>query len=86
MACNVKCLTNLVEVVATPFGSMFTGMTIEHSKETLAANRVKVDDKRMSILHRAAGALVFRYTDLERLILGCMTIQDLSEWYNRDDL
>jgi len=48
----------LVKVRSTPFGGVLSSMAVEHGKETLTADRVKVDDERVGILHCSSCALI----------------------------
>lgn len=44
----------LMKMRAAPLGGMLPGMAIEDSEEALALDGVKVDDKRVRVLHGAA--------------------------------
>lgn len=60
---------------ATPLGSMLACVAVKDGEEALAADTVKVGDKRMRILHRPADTLVLADANLEGCILGCMPVE-----------
>jgi len=52
-----------MKISSTPFGSMFSSMTIKNSKKSLTPNGVKVNYKRVRIFHRPPASFVIRYTE-----------------------
>ena len=48
----------IVEVVSTPFSSVFAGMTIENSEESLTLDACIVDYERVSVFHCAPGPTI----------------------------
>ena len=55
--------TYLMEVPATPFGSLISSVTIEDGKESLAADASIIDNVGMGILHCSPCSLFIRYSE-----------------------
>ncbi len=68
---------NLVKRVSTPLSSMFSSVAVKYSKETLAANIVKVDNKRVRVFHCAPGTLLSREAETKCGVVCGVTIQYL---------
>jgi len=57
---------------------MLSSVAIKDSKETLAANIVKVDDKRVRVLHCASGTLLSREAETKCGVVCGVAIQYLG--------
>lgn len=72
-------MTYLMEMGSTPFRGVFASVAIEDGEEALSADVVKVNNKRVGILHRSSCSFIFGYTHLERGILSSMSVQNLDK-------
>jgi hypothetical protein len=73
-----------VEVVSTPFGSVFASMPVKHSEESLPAHPCKIEDEGVRIFHRPPFALLIGHAHVEIAILvGGFLIQVLRRSQSR---
>jgi len=70
--------TYLMKVLPTPLGGMLTSMTVEYGEESLAADRVKINYKGVSIFHGSSASFVFGYADRKGGVVCRYTIENLN--------
>ena len=70
-----------MKVATTPFGSVFSGMSVKYCKETLTTHARVVNHKGMGILHISSCTFVLRHANLICIVLCRVAVQGLN-FYN----